>query len=507
MTRRIEHLLQTQGPGTGRRHAAPMSLIVRAMLLAFALCLSTTLLAQSTAPASKPLINDARQPAPTTVVPQTGCVTSDCHANIKNFKVVHGPVNVNACDACHTLADAKTHRFTAARDKANSCAFCHQMDTASMPVVHKPMQTGDCVGCHNPHGGKTKMFLRGDTMAQVCNNCHQDVMAGKKTVHGPVAAGACDACHQPHASRNEKLLIAEGKDLCFFCHKEMAAQVKSAKARHKPVSDSECGKCHDPHASNFPKQTRMAPLQLCTSCHQHEDILKQATQSTHTHSVVTEKDACMNCHTAHGGQLAALVRKEPLKLCMDCHAKPIREPSGHQVAAVTEITDAKTMKHGPIRDGSCAGCHNPHGTQTANLLTKPYPETFYQAFALEKYALCFSCHDSQLVQAREARGLTNFRNGDENLHFVHVNRERGRNCRSCHSTHASLNDLHVRDSVPYGKWTMPITFQKSADGGSCSPGCHKPYSYDRVKPVPYDSADQAGNVQSANNVGTEARSQ
>ena len=90
--------------------------------------------------------------------------------------------------------------------------------------------------------------------------------------------------------------------------------------------------------------------------------------------------------------------------------------------------------------------------------------------------------------SEKTTGLTNFRNGQANLHFMHVNKtEKGRSCRACHNVHASPNDLHIRDSVPYGSWNMPINYKKSADGGSCSPGCHKPYTYDRKNAVPYDT--------------------
>jgi hypothetical protein len=87
---------------------------------------------------------------------------------------------------------------------------------------------------------------------------------------------------------------------------------------------------------------------------------------------------------------------------------------------------------------------------------------------------------------QKTSGLTNFRNGERNLHFVHVNKsDRGRNCRACHDAHASPNALHVRSSVPYGSWQMPINFQQTQSGGSCAPGCHKPFEYDREKPVAY----------------------
>ena len=73
----------------------------------------------------------------------------------------------------------------------------------------------------------------------------------------------------------------------------------------------------------------------------------------------------------------------------------------------------------------------------------------YLAFAIERYDLCFSCHVSDLVKDKSGRGLTQFRNGDLNLHWLHVNREKGRNCRSCHQTHASSNGaIGARNLAP-----------------------------------------------------------
>jgi hypothetical protein len=90
----------------------------------------------------------------------------------------------------------------------------------------------------------------------------------------------------------------------------------------------------------------------------------------------------------------------------------------------------------------------------------------------------------QLVLQPKTTGLTRFRNGEDNLHFVHVNRpDKGRSCRACHATHASTHEAHVRDSVPYGKWELPINFKPTTTGGSCMPGCHKEAPYDREKAI------------------------
>jgi predicted CXXCH cytochrome family protein len=416
-------------------------------------------------------------------VDPAGCVTAECHSNIKSHRVVHGPVNVNACDACHKAVDPAQHTFELVRDETQLCTFCHQLDLPETGVIHKPLTEGQCLQCHDPHGGRDNQFLRGISMAQMCESCHQPVVGEKRMVHGPVAADACGACHQAHAAPFPKLLTTEGRDLCLACHVEMKTQMTRVAFTHEPV-EKECTQCHDPHASDFTMQIRQAPQELCTGC--HEEVKKQAIDAPHQHSVVVENEACLNCHTSHGSDLARLMKANPAELCMSCHSQDISVTDGRTVAGVESILDPGTIKHGPVRDGNCGGCHNVHGSEVSRLLTKEYPATFYQAFSVERYELCFSCHDQQLVELPQTRGLTGFRNGERNLHFLHVNKDpRGRNCRACHNTHASNNELHLAESVPFGQWEMPINFSRTETGGSCAPGCHKPYDYDREQPASY----------------------
>ena len=74
-----------------------------------------------------------------------------------------------------------------------------------------------------------------------------------------------------------------------------------------------------------------------------------------------------------------------------------------------------------------------------------------------------------------------------NLHFVHVNQEsKGRTCRACHDIHSIDREKTVRDSVPFGDWIFQTGYTKTATGGSCAPGCHQHFSYDRRNPVTYE---------------------
>jgi predicted CXXCH cytochrome family protein len=166
------------------------------------------------------------------------------------------------------------------------------------------------------------------------------------------------------------------------------------------------------------------------------------------------------------------------------------------------------MRHGPVREGRCPDCHEPHGTDTWRLLKGNFPSTPYTPFdGAETYSLCFRCHDARLLAdpklveppvsnedltkdlaltelpdgPRLARaGITGFRNGTENLHFRHINKiDKGRPCRLCHDVHASANPKHIRDTTPFGKWEFRLNYKKSTTGGSCWPGCHVERRYDR----------------------------
>jgi hypothetical protein len=73
------------------------------------------------------------------------------------------------------------------------------------------------------------------------------------------------------------------------------------------------------------------------------------------------------------------------------------------------------------------------------------------------------------------------------MHFLHVNKEKGRSCKACHEVHAGNQDKHVRKEVPFGgSWKLPVNFTKTPNGGSCVVGCHKPKAYDRTNPVKYE---------------------
>ncbi len=429
---------------------------------------------------------------PTTAIAREGCVTAECHPGIKDHRLLHGPVNANACDSCHTLTDAAAHKFREVRARSAMCLLCHVVEIPTGAVVHEPVAKGECLSCHEPHGSTEAAMLRGKRYADSCRTCHKDMTGGHDSVHGPASAGACGACHEPHASRLPKLLVAEGRDLCLRCHVTTGLEIETRRVVHKPAL-GDCRVCHAPHATDTPALLAAEPIVLCTGC--HEEIAKTMGKATTQHAAVTTKRECLNCHAAHASDRPRLLKNVEKSLCFECHNTAIKLDDGTVLANIKDIVEHGKSVHGAIAERSCVVCHQIHGGEHRRLLTQEYPLGIYQSFSESAYALCFSCHDRQLAMTARSDAVTSFRNGDMNLHFVHVNRDqKSRSCRICHDSHAADRERHIRAEISYGPggWKLPIKYERLADGGRCGAGCHPAFEYNRTTPVVYPPIPRDG---------------
>ncbi len=465
------------------RLKGPVFVMAAAAIAGFAAaCIAQPVVLDSTGSTAEP---------PTTVTPREGCVTAECHPGVKDHRFLHGPVQVNACDACHALTDAATHQYVPARGRDSLCLLCHVVDVTPDATKHEPLAKGECLPCHEPHGSPEKAMLRGAHYADACKTCHKDVAGGHDLVHGPASAGACGACHEPHASPLPQLLNAEGRDLCLRCHMTTGLLIESRRVAHEPAR-GDCRVCHDPHATDSPAILSADPVTLCTGC--HEDIAKTMSGATTPHGALTTERSCLNCHAPHASDHPALLREEPATLCFECHNTSIALKDGGRLLNMKELIERGKSLHGAIAQGSCVVCHEIHGGGHRRLLTNEYPTDLYYPFSESLYSLCFSCHDRQLALLSHTETVTAFRNGDRNLHYAHVNRaEKGRSCRICHDSHAANRERHIRDAVPFGPggWLLPIKYERLPDGGRCGAGCHAAFEYSRVNPVVYP-ADKGG---------------
>jgi len=398
------------------------------------------------------------------------CSTKQCHPELTagEGKILHSPVAEGECPFCHR-AEVYPDTFGVEKDQRATCALCHKgmnNKIQSSKSVHAPVDNGDCTSCHDPHQSAWPFLLR-QSYNEICISCHalKRLYTGS-FVHKPVKDGNCGLCHDPHASNFKSRLVDVGFNLCVTCHDDMVEGM-SMKYVHTTILESGCSGCHDPHSGGNKFRLKADTRQLCFTCHKEKK--EEVSQYKQKHKPALEGN-CISCHSPHYSEKKYLLLDEIDTLCYNCHTDQ-------------KIWKERRFLHGPVVQGNCTACHNPHGSDNAFILRLPFPHKFYTEYAKGKYSLCFLCHKEALVTVEKTRNITNFRNGDVNLHRLHVHQKKGRTCRACHDVHASDQEGRIRDEFPFGKMKIQLIYSKTKTGGSCQAGCHKERSYDRVNRV------------------------
>ena len=300
------------------------------------------------------------------------------------------------------------------------------------------------------------------------------------SAHAPFEAGDCALCHQGADPKQPGPVKGRVNDLCLGCHDEFVAVLKRANT-HAPARES-CTSCHNPHNAARPKLLMTDTAALCSGC--HEAVAKVAAQAKVPHRALTVGAQCLNCHNPHASATQKLLVQQPFDLCVACHDNStMTGANGRKLQNVKQWLDTNKVWHGPVAAKDCSNCHEAHGSRNFRLLKEDYPPEFYAPYDARSYALCFSCHQEAAFSTAKTTTLTSFRNGDTNLHFVHLQQAgRGRTCRACHEVHASKQDHHIREGVPYGSggWVLKLNYRKTADGGSCEKTCHQEKKYANV---------------------------
>jgi predicted CXXCH cytochrome family protein len=406
------------------------------------------------------------------------CVSAQCHPKYGKAKYVHGPIGAGVCTPCHrphkdyTPEKHNAASFTMAAKGKDLCFICHEnlKQKMSGKFIHGPVAMGDCIACHDPHQSDANFSMKKPTTSALCFGCHENKMTIKAFLHGPVAAGDCNVCHNPHASDFKFQLVTAGNDLCFLCHQDRMEEFKR-KSIHKPVAES-CTLCHDAHNADVKYLLTKDQVTQCFDCHPaFRDRLAKA-KIQHT---ALKKGPCTTCHTPHSSNFVRQLKKSTKEICYDCHKE-----------IGSKVLGAKKL-HGPVQQDDCYACHDSHGSDYTQILKKFFPPEFYIEYNTDNYAICWDCHNKDVALSEVTTTLTGFRNGGNNMHYVHVNKKKGRSCKACHEAHAGNQEKHIRASVPFGSggWTLPIAFTKTPTGGSCVVGCHRELGYDRETPLKY----------------------
>jgi len=207
----------------------------------------------------------------------------------------------------------------------------------------------------------------------------------------------------------------------------------------------------------------------CYEC--HDDLQKNFARGM-AHEPVAEGD-CEACHDDHGEDYGLILTEEVPDLCFGCHDE-----------------FSEKYIHEPVAGGDCLECHDTHQSEKKALLVEGYSDQRYLKYSAENYQLCFNCHEQEAFENPGGDGLTEFRQRDSNLHYLHVygqvevnkygmrKEKDGMTCFSCHLTHGTDQPKLVRPVLECsGTFCYTINFRKFEGGGACVVGCHKPKVY------------------------------
>ncbi|MCK4919956.1 MAG: cytochrome c3 family protein [Bacteroidales bacterium] len=398
---------------------------------------------------------------------------TDCHDTYIQHEVMHA-VAADDCETCHMSTGSEHPQdgvkgFDLGDEMPALCFMCHEEHTKEN--VHAV--STECLMCHSPHGSANKSLLLSSPQSILCAECHDMSLVEKRVKHEPLADGNCTSCHHPHQSDYSQLLKAEKPQLCFNCH--VSVQMETGLENIHPPLDDECANCHNVHSTVDDKLLIQKMPDLCYNCHDMQTTIEEAPVD---HKVVSDGKGCSNCHSPHASDQRSFLLDTEKELCLSCHSKTI-ETEDKTLSNIGQTLKKGNYIHGVIEGDGCIVCHNPHSSDKSLLLNGAFPSEEYVAATAENFDICFMCHDSQLMTVEFSEYTTNFRNGDQNMHYLHINGNKGRNCNLCHNVHGSAYEHLIADKVMFGKWEMPMEYKLLENGGSCKTGCHAEKKYIR----------------------------
>ncbi len=352
-----------------------------------------------------------------------------------------------------------------------SCLDCHNeyQEKFSAGVVHQPVAKGDCAGCHRKHGLVGGAYLKAP-VPNICFFCHTELAAELKAateIHPPVKQGECNLCHQPHNAPEKYLLSAERDESCFACHER--APFNQA-FKHAPLEKG-CATCHATHGSSVTKLLIKAETELCQDCHQidNQAFVRQ-------HGGYGVKSSCSECHNVHSADNQQLLKNtvhQPVanRQCQECHqpaasGQPFAvNASADQLCVDCHAAELKSYAasgaHAPATNGECTSCHQVHASNHSGMLKK-LPQQ-----------LCFDCHQFKSF-GPEAPA--------EGSGHQHAPAEKG-DCLVCHAPHLPAagqtallrkpgNQLCLDCHADYAK-RQRVKHQPASAGDCLS--CHLPH--------------------------------
>jgi predicted CXXCH cytochrome family protein len=392
-----------------------------------------------------------------------------CHDNIKTdieSKYVHAPVD--DCSNCHK-SHSSENRNLLTEKIPELCFSCHE--PFDKKHGHSPVKEGDCLSCHVIHGSNNRKLLVEKVPSDLCLMCHDLGIENDIVKHAPVEGGECIECHDAHDSNNNGLLKKEKTMLCLDCHSDLEEDLIKIH-RHAPFED-DCSNCHSSHSSMHEDLLFEESKNLCFTC--HDNIQNDLNKLPIVHAVMNEESSCSKCHSPHASNESSILISKERELCLSCHNKEYSSEFG-TIKNIKEHIDQHKFVHEPVKEG-CSSCHNPHAEKYPFLLKDFMTPTMYAPANTRNFQLCYNCHDEEAMKIKSGNLSTNFRNGNQNLHYVHLKGDKARNCNICHDVHAADGEHLIKTKTWFGQWEMPIGYEPNLNGGSCLTGCHEKKEY------------------------------
>lgn len=208
----------------------------------------------------------------------------------------------------------------------------------------------------------------------------------KHTFHTDKDEQLCKKCHNM-ISNTAKYVIPENAEdsTCYQCHKNLVNRAKS----HAPAVNWLCTECHTGQSGEYnagegiSKFSAPDPImERCFNCHENIKEVWFARKSEHG---PVRDGRCNRCHNPHSSNELFFTRKPLWDLCTTCHSE--KANGAHVISSFirdkSHPTQGKPDPSRPGRELVCSGCHDPHGSEGIFLLRSKGKTAF---------SICSRCH-------------------------------------------------------------------------------------------------------------------